>query len=41
VMVNYQDLLTLPKWICIAAMVLGRLEIFALLILFHPSFWQD
>ena len=41
VMVNYQDLPTLPKWICIAAMVLGRLEIFALLILFHPSFWQD
>ena len=41
VMVNYQSLLALPKWICIAAMVLGRLEIFALLILFHPSFWQD
>tara|TARA_B110000438_G_scaffold257957_1_gene266352 strand:- start:251 stop:1705 length:1455 start_codon:yes stop_codon:yes gene_type:complete len=41
VMVNYQELLAFPKWICIAAMVLGRLEIFALLILFHPSFWQD
>jgi len=41
VFVNYADLETLPKWICISAMVLGRLEIFALLVLFTPAFWQD
>ena len=41
VFVNYADLSVLPKWVCIAAMVLGRLEIFALLVLFTPTFWQD
>ena len=41
VFVNYTDLSLLPKWVCIAAMVLGRLEIFALLVLFTPTFWQD
>ncbi len=28
------------KWICSLAMLLGRLEIFTLLVLFAPSFWQ-
>ncbi len=41
VFVNYNALGLLPKWICISAMVLGRLEIFALLVLFTPTFWQD
>jgi len=41
VFVNYADLGSLPKWVCIFAMVLGRLEIFALLVLFTPTFWQD
>ena len=41
VFINYADLSVLPKWVCIAAMVLGRLEIFALLVLFTPTFWQD
>lgn len=41
VFVNYNVLGLLPKWICISAMVLGRLEIFALLVLFTPTFWQD
>ena len=41
VFVNYADLSVLPKWVCIAAMVLGRLEIFALLVLFTPTFWQN
>ena len=41
VFVNYADLGSLPKWVCISAMVLGRLEIFALLVLFTPAFWQD
>lgn len=34
-------LLTQPsKWVLIFAMLAGRLEIFSLLILFSPSFWQ-
>jgi len=41
VFVNYNALGLLPKWVCISAMVLGRLEIFALLVLFTPTFWQD
>lgn len=27
-------------WICIAAMILGRLELFTLLVLFTPGFWR-
>jgi len=29
------------KWISIFAMMLGRLEIFTLLVLFIPAFWSD
>ena len=35
--------MTIPdtaKWIAIAGMLLGRLEIFTLLVLFTPTFWQ-
>ena len=28
------------KWVCVFAMLLGRLEIFTLLVLFTPTFWQ-
>lgn len=28
------------RWICIYAMILGRLEIFTLLVLFTPAFWR-
>ena len=38
---NYTALDTFPKWVCITGMVLGRLEIFALLILFTRAFWQE
>ena len=31
----------LPVWICSFAMVLGRLEIFTLLVLLTPQFWQE
>jgi trk system potassium uptake protein TrkH len=34
---------TLPdqgKWICVLAMLLGRLEVFPLLVLISPSFWR-
>jgi trk system potassium uptake protein TrkH len=27
-------------WICIVAMILGRLEIFGVLVLFTAAFWQ-
>jgi len=29
------------KWISIFAMIMGRLEIFTLLVLFIPAFWSD
>lgn len=29
------------KWICIAAMLLGRLEVFTLLVLVSPAFWRS
>ncbi len=29
------------KWICIIAMLLGRLEVFTLLVLLAPSFWRS
>ena len=28
------------KWVCAIAMVIGRLEIFALLLLLTPAFWE-
>ncbi len=37
---NYAGLLSFQKWVCTAAMLLGRLEIFTLLILFTPAFWR-
>ena len=38
------DFSTLPdisKWILSAGMILGRLELFAILVLFLPSFWKN
>ena len=37
---NYSGLPTVSKWLLSAGMILGRLEIFALLIIFLPSFWR-
>lgn len=37
---NYSILNDFQTWICILAMLLGRLEIFTVLILFTPRFWQ-
>ena len=37
---NYQVLTDLQTWICSFSMLLGRLEIFTLLILFTPTFWR-
>ena len=37
---TYQSLTALQTWICTAAMLLGRLEIFSVLVLFTPAFWR-
>jgi trk system potassium uptake protein len=37
---NYQGLSDAQTWICTAAMLLGRLEIFSVLLLFTPAFWR-
>ena len=38
---NYKDLPDVSKWILSAGMLLGRLELFAVLVLFFPSFWRN
>ncbi len=40
VAVHYGDLSNAAKWILCFAMLLGRLEIFTLLVLFTPMFWR-
>lgn len=37
---NYQGLSDVQTWICTAVMLLGRLELFAVLVLFTPQFWR-
>ncbi|WP_347989315.1 potassium transporter TrkG [Methylomonas sp. AM2-LC] len=37
---NYQGLTDFQTWICIIAMLLGRFEVFTLLMLFTPAFWR-
>ena len=37
---NYGELPMLSKWILVVAMLLGRLEIFTVLVLFTPAFWR-
>ena len=32
---------TLSKWVLTLCMLLGRLEIYAILVLFIPEFWRD
>lgn len=38
---NYQVLTDFQTWVCTFAMLLGRLELFTLLILFTPAFWRS
>ena len=38
---NYKSLPDLSKWILASGMLLGRLELFAVLVLFFPSFWRN
>jgi len=37
---HYADMPALAKWMFSLAMILGRLEIFTLLVLFTPTFWR-
>ncbi|MGL6222080.1 MAG: TrkH family potassium uptake protein [Steroidobacteraceae bacterium] len=37
---NFQGLTDFQTWICSLAMLLGRLEIFSMLVLFTPTFWR-
>jgi len=37
---NFKSLADIDKWVCIVAMVLGRLEIFTLFVLISPAFWR-
>ena len=38
---NYQEISQLAKWVLCFAMLLGRLEVFTLLVLFTPTFWKQ
>ena len=37
---SWDDLPTFAKWICSFLMLMGRLEIFSVLIIFTPEFWR-
>lgn len=37
---NYASLTDFQSWICVFAMIIGRLEIFPILVLFAPAFWR-
>ena len=37
---NFATLSDSGKWICLLAMLLGRLEVFPLLVLVSPTFWR-
>ena len=38
---NYKNIPDISKWILAFGMLLGRLELFAVLVLFFPSFWRN
>ena len=38
---NYKSIPEISKWILATGMLLGRLELFAVLVLFFPSFWRN
>jgi trk system potassium uptake protein len=37
---NYQGLTDFQTWVCTATMLLGRLELFSILVLFTPQYWR-
>jgi trk system potassium uptake protein TrkH len=38
---NFSQLPDVSKWLLSLGMILGRLELFAILVLFLPSFWRN
>ena len=38
---NFSGLPDVSKWILSLGMIMGRLELFAILVLFLPSFWRN
>jgi trk system potassium uptake protein TrkH len=38
---NFRELTDFGTWVCSFAMILGRLEVFTLLVLFTPTFWRE
>lgn len=38
---NFRDMPDVGVWICSFAMILGRLEVFTVLVLLTPSFWKE
>ena len=38
---NYAGVTTVGKWVLGTAMLMGRLEIFTLLVLLTPAFWRS
>ena len=38
---SWNELPDFAKWICSILMLMGRLEIFSVLIIFTPTFWRD
>jgi trk system potassium uptake protein TrkH len=38
---NYKSIPDISKWVLSFGMLLGRLELFAVLVLFFPSFWRN
>jgi len=39
--IHFYDLKEFPMWICSFAMILGRLEVFTVLVLLTPQFWTE
>lgn len=37
---NYAEMNAFQKWVGVAAMIIGRLELFTVLVLFTPAFWR-
>jgi trk system potassium uptake protein TrkH len=38
---NFKQVSDISKWLLAFGMLLGRLELFAVLVLFFPSFWRN
>jgi trk system potassium uptake protein TrkH len=41
VVADFTQIGAAAKWVCVFAMLLGRLEVFTLLVLFSPAFWRS